>query len=61
MAKLAGVKTLDMVNGEITKVAYNGAEYERVEGPELTGRHWIKNFRTNDIRIARSFLSGYLR
>ncbi|MGG3425829.1 hypothetical protein ABER84_08720 [Bacillus licheniformis] len=32
MAKLAGVKTLDMVNGEITKVAYNGAEYERVEG-----------------------------
>lgn len=32
MAKLTGVKTLDMVNGEITKVAYNGAEYERVEG-----------------------------
>ncbi|MCC2134089.1 MULTISPECIES: hypothetical protein [Bacillus] len=32
MAKLAGVKTLDMVNGVITKVAYNGAEYERVEG-----------------------------
>lgn len=32
MAKLEGVKTLDMVNGEITKVSYNGAEYERVEG-----------------------------
>ncbi|MEC1690312.1 hypothetical protein P9E05_02070 [Bacillus mojavensis] len=32
MAKLEGVKTLDMVNGEITKVAYGGAEYERVEG-----------------------------
>ncbi|MED4523597.1 hypothetical protein P9257_05085 [Bacillus velezensis] len=32
MAKLNGVKTLDMVNGEITKVAYGGAEYERVEG-----------------------------
>ncbi|MGN9867361.1 hypothetical protein [Bacillus swezeyi] len=32
MTKLTGVKTLDMVNGEITKVAYNGAEYERVEG-----------------------------
>ncbi|MCP6682950.1 hypothetical protein [Bacillus nakamurai] len=32
MAKLDGVKTLDMVNGEITKVAYGGAEYERVEG-----------------------------
>ncbi|MCY8898073.1 hypothetical protein MOD92_13975 [Bacillus spizizenii] len=30
MAKLEGVKTLDMVNGEITKVAYEGAEYERV-------------------------------
>ncbi|MDE1375103.1 hypothetical protein MHH84_08240 [Bacillus sp. FSL K6-1109] len=39
MAKLAGVKTLDMVNGEITKVAYNGAEYERVEGtPRSVGR-----------------------
>lgn len=37
MAKLAGVKTLDMVNGEITKVAYNGAEYERVEGPGRSG------------------------
>ncbi|MGO0707819.1 hypothetical protein [Bacillus velezensis] len=32
MAKLNGVKTLDMVNGEITKVAYDGAAYERVEG-----------------------------
>ncbi|MEH6861488.1 hypothetical protein [Bacillus velezensis] len=32
MAKLNGVKTLDMVNGETTKVAYGGAEYERVEG-----------------------------
>lgn len=30
MVKLEGVKTLDMVNGEITKVAYGGAEYERV-------------------------------
>lgn len=27
MAKLNGVKTLDMVNGEITKIAYDGAEY----------------------------------
>ena len=32
MAKLHGVKTLDMVNGEITKVAYDGAEYECVGG-----------------------------
>lgn len=39
MAKLQGVKTLDMVNGEVTKVAYNGAEYERVEGaPRIFGR-----------------------
>ncbi|MCY9452196.1 hypothetical protein [Bacillus haynesii] len=39
MAKLHGVKTLDMVNGEITKVAYGGAEYERVEGaPRIFGR-----------------------
>lgn len=31
MAKLNGVKTVDMVNGEITKVAYEGAEYAKVE------------------------------
>ncbi|MGO4901826.1 hypothetical protein ACG2QI_23110, partial [Bacillus sp. GM2] len=37
MSKLTGVKTLDMVNGEITKVAYNGAEYERVEGEGKLG------------------------
>ncbi|MEC0478940.1 hypothetical protein [Bacillus licheniformis] len=35
MAKLAGVKTLDMVNGEITKVAYNGAEYVKTESPSF--------------------------
>lgn len=32
MAKLNGVKTLDMVNGETTKVAYGGAEYVKAEG-----------------------------
>ncbi|MBT0952046.1 hypothetical protein KJK38_00170 [Bacillus velezensis] len=32
MAKLDGVKTLDMVNGEITKVAYGGSEYVKAEG-----------------------------
>ncbi|MEC3848614.1 hypothetical protein [Bacillus velezensis] len=32
MAKLNGVKTLDMVNGEITKVAYGGSEYVKAEG-----------------------------
>lgn len=37
MAKLEGVKTLDMVNGEITKVEYGGAEYERVEGEAQKG------------------------
>jgi len=37
MAKLEGVKTLDMVNGEITKVAHERTEYERVEGPAQTG------------------------
>ncbi|NRF01210.1 hypothetical protein HRF55_10440 [Bacillus subtilis] len=37
MAKLDGVKTLDMVNGEITKVAYGGTEYERVEGAAEVG------------------------
>ncbi|KUP31106.1 hypothetical protein AU387_15725 [Bacillus halotolerans] len=37
MAKLEGVKTLDMVNGEITKVAYGGAAYERVEGGARKG------------------------
>ncbi|MCY8386510.1 hypothetical protein MOC78_03330 [Bacillus inaquosorum] len=37
MAKLEGVKTLDMVNGEITKVAYGGAAYERVEGEGTIG------------------------
>lgn len=39
MAKLEGVKTLDMVNGEITKVSYGGAEYERAEGiPRSVGK-----------------------
>ncbi|ASN68057.1 hypothetical protein 8F11_22 [uncultured Caudovirales phage] len=30
MGKLNGVKTVDMVNGEITKIAYEGAEYAKV-------------------------------
>ena len=34
MAKLDGVKTLDMVNGEITKVEYNGEVYEKVDTPK---------------------------
>ncbi|MCA0117398.1 hypothetical protein [Bacillus sp. RSS_NA_20] len=37
MAALKGVKTLDMVDGEITKVSYEGSEYERVEGGAKVG------------------------
>ncbi|WP_426043223.1 hypothetical protein [Bacillus pumilus] len=37
MAALKGVKTVDMVGGEITKVSYEGAEYERVEGDAEVG------------------------
>lgn len=37
MAALKGVKTLDMVDGEITKVSYEGAEFERVEGDAKVG------------------------
>ncbi|PRO41468.1 hypothetical protein [Bacillus sp. LLTC93] len=37
MAALKGVKTLDMVDGEITKVSYEGAEFERVEGGAKVG------------------------
>ncbi|MDE1454793.1 hypothetical protein PVN32_21845 [Bacillus paralicheniformis] len=37
MAKLEGVKTLDMVNGEITKVSYDGAEYVKTESPVQEG------------------------
>ncbi len=37
MAKLNGVKTIDMVGGEITKVEYDGAGYERVEGRAKSG------------------------
>lgn len=37
MAKLTNVKTVDMVNGEITKVAYDGAEYAKVDGSAKIG------------------------
>ncbi|MEH7652303.1 hypothetical protein [Bacillus safensis] len=37
MAALKGVKTLDMFNGEITKVSYEGMEYERIEGEAKVG------------------------
>ncbi|GIN10167.1 hypothetical protein J26TS2_00340 [Shouchella clausii] len=35
MAKLSGVKIVDMTAGEVTKVAYEGAEYVRVETPQV--------------------------
>ncbi|MGI1828739.1 hypothetical protein ACRPLG_02585 [Bacillus safensis] len=37
MAALKGVKTLDMVDGEITKVAYEGEEYEKTDRPVREG------------------------
>lgn len=37
MAKLTNVKTIDMVNGEITKVAYEGAEYAKTDEPVKEG------------------------
>lgn len=37
MAALKGVKTIDMTGGKITKVVYEGAEYERVEGDAKVG------------------------
>ena len=38
MGKLANVAVLDMVNGEITKVAYDGAEYTKVNvGDAIAG------------------------
>ncbi|CAM3633640.1 hypothetical protein [Mesobacillus zeae] len=37
MAKITGVKTVDMVGGEITKVAYGGDEYVKVDGPAVKG------------------------
>ncbi|MGN7387764.1 hypothetical protein [Sporosarcina sp. SAFN-015] len=47
MAKLTGVKTIDMVNGEITKIEYDGAEYAKVDEHaqagdvvQVVGRSW---------------------
>lgn len=54
MAALKGVKTLDMVDGEITKVAYEGAEYERVEGEAEVG-DLVLNGRTHPDLTADGF------
>lgn len=37
MAKLNGVQVIDMVNGEVTKIAYEEAEYAKVEGEAQVG------------------------
>lgn len=55
MAKLNGVKTLDMVNGEITKVSYEGAEYaaintfgESKEGDLLYSKNYDSHYVSED-------------
>ncbi|MFJ7665276.1 hypothetical protein ACIQXW_23240 [Lysinibacillus sp. NPDC097162] len=62
MAKLTNVMTVDMVNGEITKVAYDGAEYAKVDsgekgdiaviveawGDQVIGEHYFVNYRKVD-------------
>jgi hypothetical protein len=37
MAKLEGVKVIDMVDGDVTKVTYGGAEYVKVDGDPKAG------------------------
>ncbi|AUG37176.1 hypothetical protein CXP43_16195 [Bacillus velezensis] len=59
MAKLDGVKTLDMVNGEITKVAYGGAEYERVEGEAKVGDIVFVTESWGDQNIGEFFVVTY--
>jgi hypothetical protein len=49
MAKLSGVKTLDMVNGEITKIEYNGEMYAKVDGKAQAGDLAISNYSHPDI------------
>ncbi|WP_094247565.1 hypothetical protein [Bacillus velezensis] len=59
MAKLDGVKTLDMVNGEITKVAYGGSEYERVEGEAKVGDIVFVTESWGDQNIGEFFVVTY--
>lgn len=49
MAKLSGVKTIDMVNGEITKVSYNGAEYALVGDKAQKGDLLLSKIKLNDV------------
>ncbi|WP_026588491.1 hypothetical protein [Bacillus sp. NSP9.1] len=59
MARLHGVKTLDMVNGEITKVAYDGTEYERVEGGAQKGDIVLVKEEWGDQRVGEFFVVTY--
>ncbi|MCY9066640.1 hypothetical protein [Bacillus inaquosorum] len=65
MAKLEGVKTLDMVNGEITKVAYGGAEYVKTDSPVqegdlflLTEWHKIISGESGEFYLAEKYRDG---
>lgn len=51
MASLTGVKTLDMVNGEITRVSYNGIEYVKVDGPAQAGDLALRHPSVNNLDI----------
>lgn len=51
MASLTGVKTLDMTNGEITKVAYNGVEYVKVDGPAQSGDLALRHPSVNNLDV----------
>lgn len=63
MAALNGVKTLDMVGGEITKVEYNGAEYVRVDDAKI-GDIVLNEKKHEDLthgayyRVSRAYSSG---
>lgn len=61
MAKLEGVKILDMVNGEITKVAYGGAAYERVEGGAKVGDMVLVKEAWGDQNVGEFFVVTYTR
>ncbi|WP_206427027.1 hypothetical protein [Bacillus velezensis] len=65
MAKLDGVKTLDMVNGEITKVAYGGAEYVKTDSPVqegdlflLTAGHEIISGESGEFYLTEKYRNG---
>ncbi|QJC97167.1 hypothetical protein HC660_26930 [Bacillus mojavensis] len=61
MANLVSVKTLDMVNGEITKVAYDGAAYERVEGEAQIGDIVLVKEAWGDQNVGEFFVVTYTK